>query len=257
MNHASDDDLLLEYYGERGAPSAHLTACGDCAARYRALQTFLSSVSALEPPERGERYGLEVWQQIRHRLPPRESPWLRLFDLRLAVAAATVVVLLAIGFAAGRLWPPAEQPAQTTLASVVQVSDDEESRRRVVLLTVTDHLDRSHRVLADVMNAPGPRQLSAEQQWAGDLVAASRLYRQNAIAIDEPAVASVLEELERVLLDIVHQPPTATAADLEEIRRRIDSAALLFKVRVMTSELQRRLEEPSSTTGRPSTSTIG
>jgi hypothetical protein len=54
----------------------------------------------------------------------------------------------------------------------------------------------------------------------------------------------------------VHQPPGATAADLEEIRHRIDSAALLFKVRVMSNELQYRLEEPPPV--RPTTtSTIG
>ena len=76
------------------------------------------------------------------------------------------------------------------------------------------------------------------------------------MAINEPAVAAVLEEVERVLLDIVHQPPDATAADLEEIRRRIDSAALLFKVRVMSNELQYRLDQPPPV--RPTiTSTIG
>ena len=61
----------------------------------------------------------------------------------------------------------------------------------------------------------------------------------------------------RVLLDIVHQPPQATAADLNEIRRRIDSAGLLFKLRVMTNELEHRLEQPSSTGARTPTPTIG
>jgi hypothetical protein len=107
------------------------------------------------------------------------------------------------------------------------------------------------------MNATGPRELSAERLRAADLVAASRLYRQNAVAINEPALAAMLEEVERVLLDIVHQPAQATAADLDEIRRRIDSAGLLFKVRVMTSELQHRLEQPSSSGARTPTPTIG
>ena len=88
-------------------------------------------------------------------------------------------------------------------------------------------------------------------------MAASRLYRQNAVVINELAVAAVLEEVERVLLDVVHQPSTATAADLNEIRRRIESASLLFKLRVMANELQQRLEEPSSPATTPSTSTIG
>ncbi|MND09806.1 hypothetical protein D3C83_334240 [compost metagenome] len=60
-----------------------------------------------------------------------------------------------------------------------------------------------------------------------------------------------------MLLDVVHQPSRATAADLEEIRRRIDSAALLFKVRVTSNELQQRLEESSPRAPFTPTSTIG
>ena len=73
------------------------------------------------------------------------------------------------------------------------------------------------------------------------------------------SIASVLDELERTLLEIVHRPATVTAADLNEMRRRIDSVALLFKVRVLSDELrQRELEAPL--TDAPSisrTTTIG
>lgn len=257
MSHCSDDELLLEYYGETSESAPHLSACEECAARYRELKALLDTVT-LEPPERGERYGLEVWQAIRHRLPARESGWRALLLPRWGLAAAAVV-LVAAGFTAGRLWPRASDrsaPA-TVVAAVDTAATDEARRREVLLMTVTDHFDRSEGVLAEAMNAAAPRDLSAEQQRAGDLVAASRLYRRNAVALNEPALAAVLEDVERVLLDIVHQPPQATAADLEDIRRRIDSAGLLFKLRVMTSELQHRLEQPSSTGATPPTSTIG
>lgn len=259
--HCSDDDLLLEYYGERAAPSVHLAACGDCALRYREFKATLDSLT-LEPPARGDHYGLEVWQAIRHRLPSRE-PWWHGPLVRRGLAAAAAVLLLVTGFAAGRFWPRGESESLQTASSAADGGPstssevtEEQARRRGVLMAVSDHFDRSDRVLAEIMSAPGPRDLAAERQWAGDLVAASRLYRQNVIAIDEPAVAAVLEEVERVLLDIVHQPSTATAAELDDIRRRIDSAALLFKVRVMQNELQRRLEEPASP-ATVTTSTIG
>jgi hypothetical protein len=254
MTHCSDDDLLLEYYGEASRSASHRRGCQACSARYDELTALLDEVR-LEPPERGDHYGLEVWQAIRHRLPPRQRSWRDLFDPRWGFAAAAVACLT-IGFAAGRLWEPIEERApQTTVARQAADATDEDGRRRAVLLTVTDHFDRSDRVLAEIMNAHGPQDLSVEQQWARDLVAASRLYRQNVIAINEPALAAVLEEVERVLLDIVHQPSNATAADLDELRHRIDSAALLFKVRVMTSELQYRLGQPSF--ARPATSTMG
>jgi len=256
--HCSDEDLLLEYYGETSEWAAHLSSCAECGTRFHALKAMLNGIT-LEPPERSERYGLEVWQAIRHRLPARQPRWHSLLTPQWGLAAAAAF-LLAVGFTAGRVWPddkqaaPASSPA-TTVASAA--SADEEARERVALLTVNDHFDRSDGVLAEVMNASGPRDLSAERQRAADLVAASRLYRRNAIVINDPALASVLEEVEHVLLDIVHQPPRATTADLDEIRRRIDSAGLLFKVRVMTNELQHRLEQPSSTGAKTPTPTIG
>ena len=255
--HSSDEELLLEYYGERSESAAHLSTCAECGARFHELKTILSGIT-LEPPERSERYGLEVWQAIRHRLPARQPKWHGLLTPQWGLAAAAAL-LLTVGFAAGRMWPQVEQPAAAPNAgaTVAAAAADDESRRRVALLDMNDHFDRSDGVLAEVMNAAGPRELSAERLRAADLVAASRLYRQNAVAMNEPALAAVLEDVERVLLDIVHQPPQATAADLNEIRRRIDSAGLLFKVRVMTNELQHRLEQPSSTGARTPTPTIG
>ena len=258
MTHCSDEELLLEYYGEASRHSAHRRACAECDARYQELRATLDTVTktvTLEPPERGEHYGLEVWQAIRHRLPARQRTWHSLSTPHWGLAAAAL--LLVAGFTAGRLWPGSTPDPGPIVASSAPSDADDDERRRVVLATVTDHFDRSDRVLAEIMNAPEPRDLSAQQRWAGDLVADSRLYRQNAMAINEPAVAAVLEEVERVLLDIVHQPPDATAADLEEIRRRIDSAALLFKVRVMSNELQYRLEQPAPVRPTTTVSTIG
>jgi hypothetical protein len=227
----------------------------------RQLQSTLDRVT-LEPPERGDQYGLEVWQAIRHRLPARQSWWQSMLGMRPVLAAAAAIVLLIAGFAAGRMWPRATQPAQIAASNAgvqatVFAANEDEARRRVVLMTVNDHFDRSDRVLAEFMNGPGPYDLVSERQSARDLVAASRLYRQNVMAINEPGIAAVLEELERVLLDIVHQPSKGSAADLDEIRRRIDSAALLFKVRVMQNELQQRLEEPASPGATTTSSTIG
>jgi hypothetical protein len=90
------------------------------------------------------------------------------------------------------------------------------------------------------MNAPAGGDISTEQRWAEDLVAASRLYRQDAVDAGEQSVALVLDELERSLLEIARTPSRATAARLNEIRRRIDAASLLFKVRVLGNELRQR-----------------
>ena len=105
------------------------------------------------------------------------------------------------------------------------------------------------------MNASVPGDISAEQRWAEDLLTTSRLYRQDAVDIGERSVASVLDDLERSLIEIVHSPSQVTAADLDAMRRRIDAAALLFKVRVLSNELQEREGTRSAGEASPRTST--
>ena len=76
--HYSDDDLTLYYYGEgrrRETIEQHLAACSACAALYREISGTLALIAAPDVPERGDQYGLEVWQRIRHQLPERPEPW--------------------------------------------------------------------------------------------------------------------------------------------------------------------------------------
>jgi hypothetical protein len=99
-------------------------------------------------------------------------------------------------------------------------------------------------MLTDIMNATS-RDISVEQAWADDLLNTSRLYRQDAEDVGEPLLATVLDDIERSLLEIVHSPSNISAAALEQLRRRIDAATLLFKVRVLSDELRRREGAPA------------
>jgi hypothetical protein len=166
-------------------------------------------------------------------------------------------------FVGGRAWQRAATPVATTATNSANPANPEHPanpenlehpENRILLTSVADHLDRTDRVLTDIMNAPRG-DISTEQRWADDLLDASRLYRQDAIAAGEDSVASILDELERSLIEIVHSPSRISAADLEQIRRRIDAASLLFKVRVMSDELRQREGARDRSTPRVSTST--
>jgi hypothetical protein len=262
--HYSEDDLTLYYYGEarrRHAIERHLEGCSACAAVYRDISATLAMIAPPEAPERGDQYGLEVWQRIRHQLPERPEPWWTTFFRRdRLVFAAAVAMLVMAAFVAGRVWP--RQPAGVAPTGAVRIASGPgsiaagDTRQRILLTSVADHLDRSERVLTDVMNASDRSDISSAQRWADDLLTTSRLYRQDAVDAGEQSVAMVLDDLERSLLEIVNRPSKISAADLEQIRRRIDAAALLFKVRVMSDELRRREDAPDRSTPRTSTRKI-
>jgi hypothetical protein len=266
--HYSEDDLTLYYYGEarrRDAIERHLEGCPACASVYRDISATLAMIAPPEAPERGDQYGLEVWQRIRHKLPERPEPWWTTFFRRdRLVFAAAAAMLVIVAFVAGRVWP--RPPAGIAPSGVLQTASGVpgapgsiaagDTRQRILLTSVADHLDRSERMLTDIMNAADRRDISSEQRWADDLLTTSRLYRQDAVDAGEQSVAMVLDDLERSLLEIVNRPSKISAADLEQIRRRIDAAALLFKVRVMSDELRRREDAPDRSTPRTSTRKI-
>jgi hypothetical protein len=256
VKHYSEEDLILHYYGEAGRWTTaagrrqrrseieqHVDQCPACAELYQSLVGTLRLLEAPDGPDRGDQYGLEVWQRIRARLPEPEAPWWAqwLRWNRLA-AAAGVAVLVVAAFVAGRSWSTADNPpaAPSTASATAQAIPATDGRERILLTSVAEHLDRSERILTDIMNTTNGGDISSEQRWAEDLISTSRLYRQEAVEVGEQSVASVLDELERNLLEVVHSPSRVTAAQLDDVRRRIDAAALLFKVRVLGDELRQR-----------------
>jgi hypothetical protein len=245
VNHYSDDDLVLFYYGDDEAPpdvGAHLSACVECQSRFQDLAQALGLVTIADAPPRGDWYGVELWHRLEPRLTQREPFWRRPYFRPLSWAAAAALLLI-VGFVAGRVTPAPDTPGAGVVAENADGTSDAEARR-VLLLSVADHLERSDRVLTDIVNTAADGDISAGQQWAADLVEASRLYRQDALASDERPVADVLDELERTLVEIVHSPSQVTQQQLDEMHRRLDSAALLFRVRVLSGELRRQMTPP-------------
>ena len=60
---------------------------------------------------------------------------------------------------------------------------------------------------------------------------------------DEPGVASVLDELERVLVEVAHSEAPLSSSSLEHLRRRIESKGLLFRVRVIGSQVREKQKD--------------
>jgi hypothetical protein len=252
MKHLSEEQLVLYYYGEkegRRPTEAHLQECAACRGQLESLQRVLDAVEAPPAPERGEQYGAQVWDRIRAHLPEREQPmlWQRLWQPRLWAAGAAVAALILAAFLVGRFYPRPPVPPV-----VAQQPTQQQIRERVLLVAVSDHLEHSQMLLVELTHTPesGTVDLSAEQQRAQELVASNRLYRQTAESVGDTSLANVLDELERTLIDIAHQPSQVNAAEMEQIRQRIEKQGILFKVRVVGATVRAK-EKKENRNQRP------
>src|SRR5439155_22850313 len=133
--HPTEDDLILHFYAEGAQPAAiqrHLAACERCAAEYDTIAGTLKLVAAPPIPERGDLYGLEVWQRIRPLLPARE-PWWRMSALRWKslTLGAVVTALTISAFVAGRYWAPTAMPVASSSRTAGAQADADERARTV------------------------------------------------------------------------------------------------------------------------------
>jgi len=96
-------------------------------------------------------------------------------------------------------------------------------------------------LLIELMNTDpkDPANLSSQQELARNLLDDNRLYRISAQQTGSPAVANLLDELERVLTEIANASPDNGAGEVRETRRRIQSQDLLFKIHVVGSSVAR------------------
>ncbi|TDI43558.1 MAG: hypothetical protein E2P02_11080 [Acidobacteria bacterium] len=223
MKHLDEEELVLYHYGDAEDATSveeHLKTCARCRAELAELTAVLADVSALPAPDRGDEYGEEVWAAIAHKLTPRRR-------VRSVFMLAAAAVLLAGTFLVGRLstrWNAPPPSAQI--------------RERILLVALDEHLDRSQMLLLELVNAP---ESTFELSAARELLHESRLYRQTAFRMGDLATTDVLDEIERLLLDVVHG---TTSGDV--LTARIVEQDVFFKIRILQTNVRRREEELKS-----------
>src|SRR4051812_14427271 len=178
--HVNEDDLVLHYYGElapadEARVAAHVGECRECHETFRRLQQVLTSVddTALATPELPEGFERVVWARLQPELQRGRRGWLsRLVHMPQLGWAGAVLVLVAGSFYAGHRWPaaaPAVAPAGGTAQASTQL------RERLLLVDLSDHLDRSQRVLVELVSADEANAgaLTGERDRAEQLVSAN------------------------------------------------------------------------------------
>ena len=254
MNHLSESELTLHYYGDAedtAAADRHLAECESCRQEFKRIQAVLSSVE-MPVPELGRNYEVRVWSRLASQLEPAQTPkeadtlprssshiwaaWQRW------TAVGALAALIAAAFFLGRISERAV-PGNGTIAQsgATPASGDAQTiRHRVLLIALESHLDRTQIVLTELANADPSQSMdiSAEKAAARELLDDNRLYRQTAEQVHDQSLVQTLDELERVLVDLSHQPATVSLAEWREIQRRIQSQGILFKVRVVGSQVR-------------------
>ena len=269
MEHLSEEQIVLHYYGDAEQEEEvgrHLGECSDCRAEFGRVKALLEQIEPTEIPEPPEFFEEKTWLNLRDRLPHRPGGlrgWLasppksgvpdapRFWAWRGGkwALAGALAAMLGVAFLVGRYWPGRDFTGKNIATPNPQ---------RVVLVAVGDHLERSQILLVEIMNsdATGALDLSSEQRQARDLLDANHLYRVSAQQTGDPAIAGLLDDLGRVLTEIANAPQEITPADLQAIRARIQSQGLLFKIRVVGSQVDsrvRRQNQAEAPAGRGNT----
>jgi hypothetical protein len=225
MTHLSEEELLALYYEDEaaGAHNEHVWRCGECEARLRRLRDELNALREYPVPERGEQYGREVWARIAPAIERKRS--FRIFWILSPVLAAMLVA----AFFAGS-WTEHKRSESV-----------DHSRERVLLMAMSEHLERSQVVLTELLHAnPATFDLATERDRARDLIDQNRLLRQTALHLGDRSHAALLDDLERVLLAMANSPAKGAADDTKMLQERVENDQLLWKVRVTSSNAREK-----------------
>ena len=245
MQLLNEEQLVLHHYHDgdgAGQVEEHLAACAECRAQFETLRRVLALVDTLPIPDRGPGYSEQVWTRLRWKLGS-ERRRVRHWQIGFAAAA-----MLAIAFVSGILWHQRSQPATAPIATAsvpaaaTAPAADAPQPSQILLFVVGDHLDASERMLLEVANADGRRALnmSEESRRAEDLVVSNRIYRQTAAQRGETRIATLLSDIEPVLLELAHAGSSLSPEKLAALQKRIESKGLLFKVRVVSAQVSDR-----------------
>jgi hypothetical protein len=251
MTHLTQEEFILNYYRELDSRE-HLDACAECRDELTRLANVLNSIEPAEVPEPDDEYESRVWNRLSWRLrsekKKRGNGWMKY------VAAAA---MLALAFFGGLLMRKDAAPAtnvvatKTTPAAAAQpasTASTQQQRDRILLVVVGDHFDESERILVELTNlTPGddPTDITNEQRRAEELLASNRLYRRTASDRGEENVATLLDELEPVLMQIAHAPSQVSPNELRKMQKRVETKELVFKLRVVRAGVRTETKLPN------------
>ncbi len=234
MPHPSEDDLVLHYYGEADH-AAHLDSCSACREQFRALQSSLNLVDTLEAPAPPANIETKVWNHIAATesiATPTGINW------RWFLFPALATACLAIAFFAGRFTKAPD--GVTAIAYLPQ--------QAILRAQAAEHLERSKLVLLEIVHtdASATHEATLPRARAEELLSANRLLRRTAQSSGNARLAEMLDELERILIEIANAPDAPDAVLTNSLRARIRDQGVLFRLAITEKRITEKETENQS-----------
>jgi hypothetical protein len=111
-------------------------------------------------------------------------------------------------------------------------------QKQMLAAATVEHLEQSKAVLLETANvAPQAVQTKAEE-----LLSSNRLLRRSAQSAGDLQTAELLEELERILLEVAHSAETLNPDEATALRARIREQGLLLRVRLVEQSKKQNSE---------------
>src|SRR5215471_13918507 len=117
MNHLSEEQIVLHYYGDADTPGEveqHLAACAECRTEFARVQSMLRQIEPVEVPEPAAGFEEKTWLNVRDRLGEKGSFFRRLFGAQQKWAVAELMPVLVVGAFLDVIFPqhPGHVPIQ-------------------------------------------------------------------------------------------------------------------------------------------------
>jgi hypothetical protein len=263
MKQWTKNDLILFYYDELGSKQRHaliedMAKSEALQLEYATLNAFLDTSVDLEVPEPSSQLEHQIMASIFQQkqkqaeaatpLNPEKTTKSSLFsgwDWRYLLGKSVPVLLVIWGvFLLGRYSTNVDETSTTTLiAATDSTGFDALAGKRVFLNTISSHLGSTDRLLTQVSNSTEnlPFEIENRRQAIEEMVALNRLYRRLAEKSGDKLLAGVLQQMEQILTELKHTqqltPEVDSQQDWNNIRNRIDSTDLLFRLRVTKKSL--------------------
>jgi hypothetical protein len=269
--------MALGYYGaldpsDDGSLRRHLASCPDCSREWDLLKRALDAcdpqaVFPLEKQVDWREFARSTASRARAAAAAGRStespavPGVFVRPWRLALPTAAGLIGLAAGLVVAILavngWLRPGGPRTEHLSSPSEASDGappatllESANRiedRLAHQGAARYLRDSRALLMNLVGAAAPCRkadghydITLEKEKSRQLLRRKNLYEGDLLTLEDQRLATLLRQLESVLMEVTTLDDCATARQIHDLREQVEKREILLRIDLMTREMQRR-----------------